>query len=1095
MKHPTMNRVSTLAVAAALATGLPGIMHGSALSRSSQEFRRPQAMGGLSKSSLTPSQVRALATDANKRVIVILNNQFTMMANPSRVALASRSQAIRSSEDPILTELRDVQAHHVLPFTIINGIRATVSSAEESRLQANPAVRAVVPDAIIKMPTVPLESDGPTGAQAHSARPATTCATTTPELAPEALSLTNTAFDNSATPQAQTLADGSGIKVAFMADGVDPLNADFRRSDGSAVIADTKDFTGEGFSAASDGVEAFGDASSIAAQGKSSFLINNYLVKPNSAGCQNIRILGMAPGASLMALKVFGQSGGATSNFVQAIQYAVGHGANILSQSFGSNPFPDNDDDPTALADAAAIKDGVTVVASTGDGGTANNLGSPSTVPGVISVGASTQLLGYKQTNSYGFQLSSGSYTSDNISSISSGGMSQLGLKTPDVVAPGDLGWALCSVKSTEFTGCLNYANKPTGFQLFGGTSESAPLVSGEAALVIEAYKGAHGGKAPSPAIVKQIIMSTATNLGEPSYEQGAGLVNSLNAVQTARAYGKSGAHPGDGVVTTATAQSASGLAGARETFHITAQNAGSASETIRPKIQKLGMPASSHNFSVALSQSSDPTFTDEVGIPRSYATKKFVVPSGADRLDASIAWNVLKKKFSVVRLTLLDPAGAYTAYTLPQDNGTPLTTSGFGHVDVRNPAAGTWKAIIWTKKNSAATGFTGQVQLSEWTSKWVKAGTVTPTERMLSPGESGSFTVTTKLPSLAGDQNENINFGDAAGAIPVVLRTKIRTNSKGGSFAGSLTGTNGRAGAPETMTYLFKVPDKVPSLGLGIKVPGTGYNLQATLIDPSGTPVDTQASISNTNSNKYDPGYGLPTAYRNTIQLFWKNPVPGTWRILFILDGNISGASTTTAFTGKISFANQPVKGHNVPNSSSTVLKKGKKRTVTLTIKNTGNTVEQYFVDPRLTTKQAVKLQVSVQGTGNLSGPPWPETFVFVPPQSSSASVSAEATTASTPVQMDCADDNGSPPAGFLGTPDIEGTPGKDHTNGHKAVTVTLKASHAKNAQVVHGFMLCFPTKVGPFPTSGAASSTFKMGAQATTKPLIAGLPPAQAI
>ena len=107
-----------------------------------------------------------------------------------------------------------------------------------------------------------------------------------------------------------------------------------------------------------------------------------------------------------------------------------------------------------------------------------------------------------------------------------------------DLVAPGEANWALCTPNLKLYEECFDFKNAPSSLQSFGGTSESAPLIAGGAALVIQAYRDTHGGATPSPALVRQLLTSTATDLGAPSYEEGSGELNTLAAVQAARAVG-----------------------------------------------------------------------------------------------------------------------------------------------------------------------------------------------------------------------------------------------------------------------------------------------------------------------------------------------------------------------------------------------------------------------------------------------------------------------------------------------------------------------------------------------------------------------------
>jgi hypothetical protein len=93
-----------------------------------------------------------------------------------------------------------------------------------------------------------------------------------------------------------------------LADGLDINHPDFIRG-GLPIFTDYADFTAEGPDAPTDGREAFGDASSIAAQGNVVYDLSQVVnpAHPLPPGC-TVRVRGVAPGASLVALKIFGQS-------------------------------------------------------------------------------------------------------------------------------------------------------------------------------------------------------------------------------------------------------------------------------------------------------------------------------------------------------------------------------------------------------------------------------------------------------------------------------------------------------------------------------------------------------------------------------------------------------------------------------------------------------------------------------------------------------------------------------------------------------------------------------------------------------------------
>ena len=169
---------------------------------------------------------------------------------------------------------------------------------------------------------------------------------------------------------ANQIVNGSGVKVGIIADGIDPNNPDLIRANGQHVIFDYQDFSGFGLGAPTDGREAFLDAGTIASQGHQTYDLSGFVnpAHPLPPGC-NIKIKGIAPGASLAVLNVAGSNAGFfNSQIIQAIEWAVLHDhVNVLNESIGGNPIPNTEDDPVALADQAAVAAGVTVVASSGD--------------------------------------------------------------------------------------------------------------------------------------------------------------------------------------------------------------------------------------------------------------------------------------------------------------------------------------------------------------------------------------------------------------------------------------------------------------------------------------------------------------------------------------------------------------------------------------------------------------------------------------------------------------------------------------------------------------------------------------------------------
>ena len=648
---------------------------------------------------------------ATQRVIVILKNQEKNLP-PTRADIGARRSAIALNQAPVTSSLSNSGARSVHSYSVINAVSATVSPSEESQLKSNSAVSQVIPDQVIRL-APPAQTPGTTNsAGGVTPLPGACAAPGKVQLEPEALETIHADSDNPNAKTARSLGiTGAGVSVGFIADGLDINNQDFIRPDGSHVFTDYEDFSGQGLGVPTGGEEAFGDASSIAAQGLHTYDVSHYDDLPLNRPC-NIRIEGVAPGASLVGLDAFGNGASAfNSGILNAIDYAVtvAH-VNVLNESFGANLYPDDEASLDAIkqADDEAVAAGTTVTVSTGDAGVTSTIGSPGTDPNVISAGASTTYRLDAQTG-YGGARFPGvkGWLDNNVSSFSSGGFEQSG-RTLDVVAPGELGWALCSTNIAMYSECLDPAGTALGVVQFGGTSESAPITAGVAALVIQAYRNTHGGVSPSPAVVKQIITSTADDIGAPADQQGAGEIDAYKAVLAAESYRAPASAPrpkGETLLETDSQLNAVDQPGTPETLTDTVTNNGARTQSITVSSRALGSYRTVKTANVNLSDTASQHMIDWNGVNDNVEPVTFTVPQGVNRLNAAIAFQnaSLPTINGRVRLTLIDPAGNLAEYSVPQGLGN------YGDDQITNPLPGRWTAYIYSR-DSADGGYTGQV-------------------------------------------------------------------------------------------------------------------------------------------------------------------------------------------------------------------------------------------------------------------------------------------------------------------------------------------------------------------------------------------------
>ena len=218
-----------------------------------------------------------------------------------------------------------------------------------------------------------------------------------------------------------------------------------------------------------------------------------------------VGVASVAPGASLLPVRVLGNDGAGTIDHVaKGIDYAVAQGADVINLSLGGDvPLVGSGGEYNA-AIGRALDAGRVVVAAAGNDGLPA-CGQPSGGARLLCVGSVDE----NRQRSFFSNFGSG-----------------LGL-----VAPGGSGLLGRDILSTFNDG---------GYTELAGTSQAAPHVAGVAALLVE--RGLRG-----QGVVKRIL-ATASDAGSrgPDAQYGAGIVNARRAVEELVADGpQDGAGPG----------------------------------------------------------------------------------------------------------------------------------------------------------------------------------------------------------------------------------------------------------------------------------------------------------------------------------------------------------------------------------------------------------------------------------------------------------------------------------------------------------------------------------------------------------------------
>ncbi|HVE64426.1 MAG TPA: S8 family serine peptidase [Mycobacteriales bacterium] len=418
-------------------------------------------------------------------------------AVPARATNAPVTRVIITTADDqaAATLARDlrrqgVQTMRALP--LVHGYAAEVPTRGLAALRRNPIVRSVTPDASVRL---------------HAADPALGY-----DVASDFGSLYNITKIVGARDSWVAGYTGKGIGVALLDSGVSPVQGLT-----SGNVVNGADLSFESQSTELIHRDTFGHGTHMA-----SIIAGRDVVRSNPASYdkQTADFTGVAPDARIISVKVADHSGASdVSQVIAGIDWIVEHaqdpGLNVrvLNLSFGTDSTQAWKLDPLSYAAENAWKQGLVVVVAGGNNGDAGSLTNPAINPWVIAVGADDP----RDTLTL---------SDDVVPPFSSRGSER---RSVDVLAPG---MHVLGLRNPGSAADQAYPSARVGERFFRGTgtSQSAAVVSGAAALLLQRYPSM------TPDQVKRQLTSTAGEISTSSPRDrdgtNAGVVNVRKAQQ-----------------------------------------------------------------------------------------------------------------------------------------------------------------------------------------------------------------------------------------------------------------------------------------------------------------------------------------------------------------------------------------------------------------------------------------------------------------------------------------------------------------------------------------------------------------------------------